>query len=90
MIQRELVTLKPSVTRCGTHWSVEWNRCGDFFPVGLCKPTWAECVAIGVRVFVQGKTAQVEPDSYIATHGRHNSVIPAEHSVSDRQDERKG
>lgn len=38
------MVLKPKVAKCGNHWSVEWNRKGDYWPESICVPTWEDAM----------------------------------------------
>lgn len=35
-----IVLTKPRIAKCGNHWTVEYNRRGDWFPMHFCFLTW--------------------------------------------------
>lgn len=47
------IVLKPKIAKCGKHWSVEWNRKGDYYPMGICVRTWEEALAKAAIVVVK-------------------------------------
>lgn len=65
MRESAMVPLKPRVSKCGTHWTVEMNRRGDFLPVERCHHTWEECIKIALRWMREGRVALVEKGSYL-------------------------
>lgn len=49
----ETAVLKPRIAKCGNHWSVEWNRKGDYYPMNICVRTWEEAVKKAAVVVIK-------------------------------------
>ena len=49
----EPIILKPKIAKCGNHWSVEYNRKGDYYPMGICVRTFEEAVKKAAIVVIK-------------------------------------
>lgn len=48
---------KPKIIRCGNHWSVEWNRRGDWYPQWKCVNSWELALGEALLVVARGLNA---------------------------------